>query len=176
MNISDRNILLYFCSSPMDYFLTLYIKYFKIELSRLSGGFPQCFQVVFPEQCNQLNYCLMQFCLSMYLFYLDNSRLFMGFFLLLTWRLFFLISGWGYFFACLFAYLPVDVSCSGRWTSIKVSCISASALVCFIVTSKKELFNFLLPIISHVFLTFPLCLRWHLASSILSPLRIWMWK
>lgn len=70
----------------MDYFLTLFIKYFKMELSRLSGGFPECFQVVFSEQCNQLNYCLMQFfpCLSMYLFSLDNSRLFTGLFVLLT--------------------------------------------------------------------------------------------
>lgn len=115
--MSDRNILLYFFSSPMDYFLNLFIKYFKMELSRLSGEFPECFQVVLPEQYNQLNHCLMQFCLHLYLFSLDSSRLINGPFHTIELE----------DFVCLFynsqvsfssTYLLIEVSLGGRWTSI----------------------------------------------------------
>lgn len=51
----------------------LFIKYFEMGLARLSGKFSEYFQVVVPEQHNQLN-CLVQFCLHMYLFSLDSSE------------------------------------------------------------------------------------------------------
>jgi len=40
----------------MAYFLTLFIKYFKMGFAKLSGEFFEYFQVVIPEQHNQLNF------------------------------------------------------------------------------------------------------------------------
>lgn len=48
--MSSRNILLYFCSSLLDYFLTLFIKYFKMGLARSLDECLKHFQVVVPEQ------------------------------------------------------------------------------------------------------------------------------
>lgn len=63
----------------MTYFLTMFIKYFKMGLVRLSGEFSDDFQVVIPEQQNQLNY-LVQFCFHLLLFSLDSSELSAGLF------------------------------------------------------------------------------------------------
>lgn len=67
----------------MAYFLTLFIKYFKMGLARLSGAFSEYFQVVVPEEHNKL-ICLMQFCLHLCLFSLDSSELSTGLFYLIN--------------------------------------------------------------------------------------------
>lgn len=71
----------------MAYFLTLFIKHFKMGLARLSGEFSVYFQVVVPEQHNKPN-CMVQFSLLLHLFSLESSELSTGLLIPLTWNIF----------------------------------------------------------------------------------------